>query len=97
MAQSEIDGWGAHEAMLSSCFFSGMVSPRPSCMSRGDRKRLAPPSRATPDSKEIRVRVDGRSNISATTVPASHGGQPAPRAALSSAARSSTAATASGG
>ena len=55
------------------------------------------PSRAMPLANETRVRVEGRSKISATTRPASSGGQPEARSAFSRSARSRIAATASGG
>ena len=62
-------------------------SPRESCISLSRSTSGVPPSSATPTSKEIRVRVDGRSKISATLRPSS--ARETSRSALSSAARSS--------
>ena len=49
---------------------SAIVSPWPSCMSAPDRTMDCPPICRTPTSKEMRVRVDGFSKISATMRPA---------------------------
>ena len=46
-------------------------SPRPSCTSRGERKRACPPSCHAPTSKDTRVRVDDFMKIIASDLPAS--------------------------
>src|SRR5690554_3507074 len=47
---------------------SSIGSPRPSCVSRGDRNMAEPPSWAMPASKDTRVRVDDFSKIIARTL-----------------------------
>ena len=50
---------------------SSIVSPRPICMSRPASTSACPPRWVMPTSKLTRVRVDGRSKIRATILPAS--------------------------
>ena len=60
-------------------------SPRVSCISSGRRIIGCPPSSKTPDSNDVRVRVDGLLNTSATVLPSS--AREESGASLSSAAR----------
>ena len=50
---------------------SRIDSPRVSCISSGRRTIGCPPSSKTPDSNDVRVRVDGLLNTSATVLPSS--------------------------
>ncbi len=48
---------------------SSIGSPRPNCVSRGDKKIALPPNWLIPASKEIRVRVLDYSKIIPNTLP----------------------------
>src|SRR5580658_6063706 len=70
---------------------SAMVSPRPSCISAPVSMIASPPSSRIPTSNETRVRVEGRSKIMASVLPASGreaGSAPLTRAAFIAAALS---------